>query len=271
MRRIISVVLILVLVLSQSNIASSRGLNITINGDKMIFEEKPYIENGRTMMPVRAVTTMLGATKVEWNGENQLVIINYDEKQLIMKIGKTTYWIDGEEFTMDVPPVIKESRTMVPLRLIAESMSCAVGWESETQTVEIVKEGLVVEDIYKDIVTYTKEDLEWLARITYVEGLDIGYEAKLAIANVVLNRVKSSIFPNSVYDVIFETDYAVQFPPAHKTGFRELSPSAESWIAAEDALDGINNIEDCLYFNNSPFRSKADDLHRIIEGEYFYK
>jgi len=46
-------------------------------------------------------------------------------------------------------------------------------------------------------------------------------EGKLAVANVVLNRVKSPSFPNTVYDVIFQKG---QFPPAYKSGFKELVP-----------------------------------------------
>jgi spore germination cell wall hydrolase CwlJ-like protein len=113
-------------------------------------------------------------------------------------------------------------------------------------------------------------DIVWLARICYVEGLDIGYGAKLAISNVVLNRVKDPRFPNTVYGVIFDDDYAIQFPPAHRSSFPTIEPSFESYIAAKNAFDGVNNISDCLYFNNSPFVSRANDLYIIIEGEYFY-
>jgi spore germination cell wall hydrolase CwlJ-like protein len=88
---------------------------------------------------------------------------------------------------------------------------------------------------------------------------------------VVLNRKKSPYFPDTIHDVIFEVDTGyVQFPPAHRSGFRETEPDNKSIIAAKMALEGINNIGDCLYFNNRPFKGKDKDLYKIIEGEYFY-
>jgi len=256
----------------QESEATLGEIGIKINGDKIHLEtEPPYLADNRTMIPIRSVTTLLGATQVVWQEENQLILIDYEQHQFILKIGSITYWLDGEPHTMDVPPVIRNGHTMVPLRVIAETMSCQVAWEARTRTVLITKENLEIEDQYKVVYTYTEEDLLWLARISYIEGFDIGYEAKLAVANVVLNRVKSPIFPDTIYEVIFETAYTVQFPPAHRKDFKDLVPSEESWLAARDALEGNNNIEGCLYFNNRPFKNKAEDLFKIIEGEYFYK
>jgi len=64
-------------------------------------------------------------------------------------------------------------------------------------------------------------------------------EGKLAVANVVLNRVKSPSFPNTVYDVIFQKG---QFPPAYKSGFKELVPPDECIIAAKMALEGVTTL-----------------------------
>jgi len=69
-----------------------------------------------------------------------------------------------------------------------------------------------------------------------------------------------------VYDVIFQKG---QFPPAYKSGFKELVPPDECIIAAKMALEGVNNIGNCLYFNNRPFTSRSGTFYKKIEGEYF--
>ena len=84
---------------------------------------------------------------------------------------------------------------------------------------------------------------------------------------MVLNRVADPRFPNTIYEVIFQKG---QFPPAYYSSFATLEPKEESFTAAKNALMGEVIIEDALYFNYIPFKSKSDDFIRNIEGDYFY-
>lgn len=243
---------------------------VHLNGVELAFDSQPYIVEGRTMVPVRAISEALGA-QVYWDAETEIITITiFETTTLNLKIGISAYTINGNSYVMDAAPVIREDRTMVPLRFVAEGLGCEVVWHEATSSVELTKEGFVVNEAFAVNKDYTDEDLLWLARIVNVEGLDIGYEAKLGIANVVINRAKGDEYPDTVYQVIMDDDYAVQFPPAHKSSFQILAPDEQSWLVAEDALNGENNIDDCLYFNNSPFKWKADELYKVIEGEYFY-
>ncbi len=98
------------------------------------------------------------------------------------------------------------------------------------------------------------------------------YEGQLAVANVVLNRVKSSRFPNSISDVIYAPG---QFSPARsgKLAARlEKGPSSSALQAAQDALNGTNNIGDFMYFRSA----KNADLSKysaytIVAGNCFYR
>ena len=71
-------------------------------------------------------------------------------------------------------------------------------------------------------------------------------DGKIAVGNVVLNRVASPRFPNSVYEVIFQRN---QFTPA-ANGSINRTPSAESVVAAKLCLDGANTAGSALYFVN---------------------
>lgn len=96
----------------------------------------PVIENGRTLAPVRAVTEALGA-EVLWNGETQSIIITKDEIIIELTIGSSVAMVNGEEITLDVAPEIRNERTLVPMRFIAESFDLNVEWDENSLSVII--------------------------------------------------------------------------------------------------------------------------------------
>jgi hypothetical protein len=61
------------------------------------------------------------------------------EKEIILKIGEATAYIDGAEYELDVPASIIDGRTMVPIRFVAEAMDSVVDWDGDTKTVIIFK------------------------------------------------------------------------------------------------------------------------------------
>ena len=71
-------------------------------------------------------------------------------------------------------------------------------------------------------------------------------EGKIAVGNVVLNRVASPLFPNTVADVIYQPN---QFAPAG-SGHLSRTPNAESVVAAKLCLEGANTAGNALYFVN---------------------
>ena len=83
---------------------------------------------------------------------------------------------------------------------------------------------------------YNSESLYWLSRIIYAESGNQPLEGKIAVGNVVLNRVAHPQFPNTVKGVIFQAN---QFTPV-QNGSINRTPSSESVIAAKLCLDGAN-------------------------------
>ena len=97
------------------------------------------------------------------------------------------------------------------------------------------------------------------------------YEGQLAVANVILNRVNSSKFPNSITEVIYA---AGQFSPVRSGSLDARlakGPSSTALQAATDALNGVNNIGDYLYFRSA---SSADtssySSYTVVAGNCFY-
>ncbi|GAE86943.1 stalk domain-containing protein [Acetivibrio straminisolvens] len=238
--------------LEVSALAKQIFITVKVNGNYIKMDTLPYIKDGRTFVSVRFIAEALGA-KVEWNDEKKKVVINDDYNYIELFVGSKDCYINAVKQVMDTSPEISNGRTMVPLRFVSEVLNCSVDWNQTTYTVSINKEGINVPEECVYNRNYTDEDLMWLARIVTVEARGMSLEGKVAVANVVLNRVKSPSFPNTVYDVIFQKG---QFPPAHKSGFKELVPPEECIIAAKMALEGVNNIGTCLYFNNRRYIKK---------------
>lgn len=96
--------------------------------------------------------------------------------------------------------------------------------------------------------TATASDLELFAALIECEAGSTNYEGMLAVASVVVNRMKHRDYPDTLRGVIFQSG---QFPPAHngkvdKVLKRGVRPKCMQ--AAQDALNGKNNVGDCLSF-----------------------
>ena len=93
--------------------------NAIVSGDAA-----PYIADGRTMVPIRALSETFGA---EVDFKDNVVTIVDGDTTIVMTIGETTYTINDEEQTMDVAPVIGSGdRTYVPIRFVAEALGYKV-------------------------------------------------------------------------------------------------------------------------------------------------
>jgi uroporphyrinogen decarboxylase len=98
--------------------------------------------------------------------------------------------------------------------------------------------------------TKVQNDIYWLARIIHAEARGEPYLGKVAVGNVILNRVKSSGFPNTIYNVIFEYSGSIpQFSPV-ADGCIYNTPNGESYRAAEEAYNGSKPVGDALFFFN---------------------
>lgn len=90
---------------------------------------------------------------------------------------------------------------------------------------------------------YSSEDMLWLAKIIHAEARGESYEGKVAVGNVVINRVKASNFPNTIKGVIFQKG---QFQPV-RNGSVYNQPGEESIRAANESITR-NIVGDSIYF-----------------------
>lgn len=104
---------------------------------------------------------------------------------------------------------------------------------------------------YKDKVSYNRSDFDLLARLITAEADSESYQTKVAVGAVVLNRVKSSDFPNSIPEVIYQVENgSYQFEPV-LNGWINRPASESAMKAAREALSGVDPTNGSLYFFES--------------------
>ena len=113
----------------------------TVNGSTRTLDSPPIIKNGRTLLPIRAVVEALGGT-AGWDATERKVTVTLSSTTIELWIGKSIAKVNGIDTPIDatnskVVPEIINSRTMLPLRFVAESLDCTVEWDGTTKTITI--------------------------------------------------------------------------------------------------------------------------------------
>jgi len=113
--------------------------SILSNSAAFKFDAPPVIKDGRTLIPVRAITEGFKAD-VQWDGEERKVTIVKGDTTIELWLGNQTVIVNGEEVVLDTQPEIISDRTFVPLRFIAETLNLNVEWNEEDETIELIDE-----------------------------------------------------------------------------------------------------------------------------------
>ena len=111
-------------------------IKVVVGGEKLETDVAPIIVDGRTMLPVRAVFEAIGA-KVNYEASERKVIATKGDTTVTFVIDSNIMTINGAEKTIDVPAMIKDNRTLVPLRACAEAFDLDVTWNNDTRTARV--------------------------------------------------------------------------------------------------------------------------------------
>lgn len=136
--------------------AEPGGISVQLNGGPVAFTDAaPELSGGRTFVPLRAVMEAMNA-QVDYDGDTGTVAITRGDVGLSMVLGQNTVSVteDGQSRTveMDVTPYVKDGRTYVPVRFVAEAWGCGVGWDADTSTVIIVDVDTLLGDATFDLM-----------------------------------------------------------------------------------------------------------------------
>jgi hypothetical protein len=141
MRRLLAPLLMLVLVFGTAlpALAEEPPIQVTLEGEQLSFDVPPFISNGRTLVPVRALAEALGFA-VDYDDPERRVTLTRRDEIILLWIDSDQVVVNGVPGTIDQPATLRESRTFVPVRFVSESLGAHVDWDQATWTVLLFAE-----------------------------------------------------------------------------------------------------------------------------------
>jgi len=186
MKRITAVILMIVFSLSLFTVVgyAADEITVTVNGDKVTFDQQPIIVDGRTLVPIRAVCEKIGL-QVGWDDATKRAFVWRDDQMLtlmidspIMKANEGSTIHEETIINLDVAPKIYNGRTLLPIRAIVEFFGCDVDWDEASRTVIITTSGQAYVQNLPDTVGIVS-NWGWVSSVQQFayrnEGLAYGY------------------------------------------------------------------------------------------------
>lgn len=122
--------------LPEDVIDDSKDITIYVNDQKVEFDNKPLLVNGRTLAPVREVIESIGGNVI-WIADSQTIMMSVNDSVVELKIDEQMTFIDGELDTLEEPAKLIDGRTYIPVRYIGETIGGEVTWDNDTSTIHI--------------------------------------------------------------------------------------------------------------------------------------
>lgn len=119
--------------------AAAQDIVVRLDGQTLTFDVPPSMQQGRTLVPLRAIFEALGAD-VQWRAETGEIHAVRGDREVTLTIGQTQARVAGEPKTLDVPAMIMNGRTLVPLRFVSEALLAEVIWDGANRTVTILSQ-----------------------------------------------------------------------------------------------------------------------------------
>lgn len=232
--------------------SGSYRINLNING-RSVLGGRVFNLGGITYVPMFKFADWLGNFSYS-NKYGNRVTATVEGVNLEISATEGNLYIcaNGRYFYTGREVILWGGEIYVPITPLVKALNCYVNWSPEANSF-MVRSGDTSRLKYASQV-YSEDAVYWLSRIISAEARGESLEGKLAVGNVILNRVRSSQFPNTIYGVIFDKKYGTQFAPT-ANGTIYNAPTAESVIAAKMCLEGYSLSTDILYFFNPRYTS----------------
>lgn len=226
--------------------ANFESIPLAIEGKEIMNGEALLIDS-ITYVPLRKLAESARTdTKITYNDKTKTATVIFGENTVTVTTGLRYISVNGRYFYGIGAVKNINGSLYVPVRPLAKALGFDVEWNASARSVNLVRERWTVEDAES---YYSTDELYWLSRIIEAEAGGEILEGKIAVGNVVLNRVADKRYPNTVYGVIFDFKNGIQFTPAY-TGTVYNNPSKESIIAAKICLEGYEIVPGVLFFFN---------------------
>jgi N-acetylmuramoyl-L-alanine amidase len=210
-----------------------------------------YVLDSTTYVPIREFCLALGVpVEVRWDEEAAVLSVKAEGLEITVESGDRYMTANGRCLYLKHGLYRLDDAALLPVRELAKCFGAEVFWRAEDRSVEVAAppadriEALLPGDSF-----YDEKDLYWLSHIIHAEAGNQSLEGMIGVGNVVLNRLADPSCPKTIYEVIFDDRYGVQFSPT-VTGTIYDEPNELSVVAAKCCLEGCELVGDSLFFVN---------------------
>lgn len=245
-RKILTFTLAIIMLLMPADALAKRHqkrdipLNGIIVNDHIVFSDvAPYIKNSRTYVPIRFIAEELGFD-VKWDSKTKKVTMTDGKSTVELTIGSKTMLVNDKKVTLDAPAEIKDQRTFVPLRAIAEAFGKKVEYSNDYRAVCIGDDVRFNKNYrvvyYYDTIDPVITDYE-INIVTYrmiVNGEEKRFETVEELIDVILDDfeqykltgksqygLKVYREPDQLVNALGKDYYTVQLEPTKRVATRE--------------------------------------------------
>ena len=198
--------------------------------------------NGVDYIPSRLAANALGLS-YSYNSSQRTVTVKGNGLEFTFSDGCYVAYANGRALFSTTPCVImSDGRMYIPKEIFAKAVGLSAVSTDSSVTLSGSYKPLLSADKF-----YRSDEVFWLARIIHAESNGEPLLGQIAVGNVVMNRVKSSYYPNTIYGVIFDRKYGVQFSPV-LDGTIYNTPSYLSTLAAKICLEGYDVSSGAFFF-----------------------
>jgi N-acetylmuramoyl-L-alanine amidase len=220
-----------------------------------LLASRGYLKNGITYASFESLCNAIGLdADVKWtdtadtaNGTDSTITTMtaaVDGIEISYTVGNYYLCANGRYIYLPDGCIENDGTVLLPVRALAKIFTFDLSKDQGKNIVRIGTENMAVIESGADF--YNADDAALLSHIIYAEAGNQPMAGMIGVGNVVLNRVASPLFPNTVRDVIYAPG---QFEPVSR-GSINLTPNADSVVAAYLALEGYNTVGDSMYFHN---------------------
>ena len=261
-----------------SNVFAGRSPLIEYNGKIIKSDVNPYIQNERTMVPIRFISETLGY-KVTWDNDKREVGISGKDTNISLTIDSTKAKVNGKELKLDAPASIKKERTFVPLRFVAENLKAEVKWDNKNFKVIINDnkgQGSSIIDLSSDEDKYVKEITSLQGDLNKsIKDLKLSFfdnAAKLSDAELANAYEKADGEIRSTVDKIKALDVPEKFKSSHQYTLKasekalEILPGLKNSIMAKDEEAAKSFIRELTDFQVK-MQEATDSFKAALKGE----
>ena len=137
MKRLVTLLLALIMVFAATG-AFAADIKVLVNGDEIVFDRGPQIQDDKLMLPFRFIAEKLGAI-VAWDNETKTVFAGMSGTVATMQIGNKSIFVNDTVISVDVAPTILVDRTMVSEEVLEGALGVTVSWDKDLNTATITK------------------------------------------------------------------------------------------------------------------------------------